>query len=171
MERAHLGALFAYAHVYTLCDLSDTFPIFAVYLQNCRTYHVSRGKNMMEISTGEPRFANSGRDWSIRAVIFLAFLFFGASKFKTDANAPWVVLYSQIGFGDWFRYLTAVIEILGGFLVLIPQTVMAGLAVLGCTMAGAVLIDGFVLHRSVDAFFPFSVLCGLIAFGLHRRRV
>lgn len=125
----------------------------------------------METSTGERRFANSGRDWSIRAVICVVFLFFGASKFKTEANAPWVVLYSQIGFGDWFRYFTAAIEILGAFLVLIPQTVMAGLVVLGCTMAGAMLIDGFVLHRFVDAFFPFSILCGFIALALHRRRV
>jgi putative oxidoreductase len=126
---------------------------------------------MMETSTGERRFANSGRDWSIRAVIFIGFLFFGASKFKTDGNAAWVVLYNQIGFGDWFRYFSAVIEILGAFLVLIPQTVMVGLVVLGCTMAGAMLIDGFVLHRFIDAFFPFSILCGFIALGLHRRRV
>lgn len=126
---------------------------------------------MTETSTGERRFANSGRDWVLRAIIFLGFLFFGSGKFKSDANAPWIVLYNQIGFGDWFRYFTAVIEILGAFLVLIPRTVMAGLVALGCTMMGAVLIDGFVLHRFVDAFLPFSILCGFIAYGLHRKRV
>jgi len=126
---------------------------------------------MTDTSTGERRFANSGRDWALRAVIFLIFLFFGSSKFKFDANAPWILLYKQIGFGDWFRYFTAVTEILGAFLVLIPQTVMAGLVLLGCIMAGAMLIDGFVLHRFVDAFFPFSILCGLIALGMHRKRV
>ena len=126
---------------------------------------------MIETPTSERKFANSGRDWALRGVIFLIFLFFGTAKFKSDAHTPWVVLYNQIGFGQWFRYVTAVIELVGAFLVLIPQTVMAGLLLLACTMTGAMLVDAVVLHRFVDAFFPFSILCGLIAFGLHRRRV
>ena len=133
--------------------------------------HILRGKNMIETPTSERKFANSGRDWALRGVIFIVFLFFGAGKFKSDANTPWVVLYNQIGFGQWFRYVTAVFEIVGAFLVLIPQTVIAGLLLLACTMTGAMLVDLVVLHRFVDAFFPFSVLSGLIAFGLHRRRV
>ena len=117
---------------------------------------------MIDSSTSEREFANSGRDWALRAVIFLAFLFFGAGKFKSDANAPWVVLYNQVGLGQWFRCFTGIVEILGAFLVLFPQTVMAGLAVLACTMTGALLINVFMLHRLVDAFFPFSILCGFI---------
>jgi putative oxidoreductase len=126
---------------------------------------------MVETRTSEHKFPNSGTDWALRAVIFLVFLYFGAGKFKSYANAPWVIFYDQVGFGQWFRYFTAVIEILGAFLVLFPQTVTAGLAVLGCTMVGATLIDVAVLHRFADAFVPFSVLTGLIAFWLHRRRV
>lgn len=126
---------------------------------------------MAETPTSERRFPNSGTDWALRAIIFLVFLYFGAGKFKSDANTPWVVLYDQIGFGQWFRYFTAGIEILGAFLVLFPQTVTAGLAVLASTMAGATFIDVVVLHRFADAFFPFSILTGFIALWLHRRRV
>ncbi|WP_348264681.1 DoxX family protein [Telmatobacter sp. DSM 110680] len=126
---------------------------------------------MIETPPSERKFANSGRDWALRGFIFLVFLFFGSAKFKSDANTPWVVLYNQIGFGQWFRYVTAVIELVGAFLVLIPQTVMAGVLLLGCTMTGAMFVNAVVLHRFVDAFFPFSILCGLIAFGAHRRRV
>lgn len=126
---------------------------------------------MIENPTSERKFADSGRDWALRGLIFLVFLFFATGKFKSDTNTPWVVLYNQIGFGQWFRYVTAVIELVGAFMVLIPQTVMAGLVLLACTMTGAMLVDVVMLHRFVDAFFPFSILCGLIAFGAHRRRV
>ena len=124
---------------------------------------------MVESQTSELKFQNSAGDWALRGLIFVAFLFFGAGKLK--ANGAWVVLYNQIGFGQWFRYFTAAIEIVGAFLVLVPQTVTVGFAMLGGTMVGAMLIDAFVLHRIGDAFFPFAILSGLIALWLHRRRV
>ena len=126
---------------------------------------------MVESQTSELKFQNSARDWALRGVIFVAFLFFGAGKLKSDANGAWVGLYNQIGFGQWFRYFTAAIEIVGAFLVLIPRTVTVGFAMLGGTMAGAMLIDALVLHRIADAFFPFAILSGFIALWLHRRRV
>jgi putative oxidoreductase len=126
---------------------------------------------MSESTSSDMKFMNSLPDWGLRAAIFVVFLFFGAGKFKSDAQAPWVVLYGEIGFGQWFRYFTAVIETIGAFLVLIPQTVTAGLATLGLVLTGAVLIDLIVLHRAADTFVPFAILCALVAFWLHRRRV
>jgi len=126
---------------------------------------------MVESPTSELKFQNSAGDWALRGVVFVAFLFFGAGKLKSDANGAWVVLYNQIGFGQWFRYFSGAIEIVGAFLVLIPQTVTVGFAMLGGTMVGAMLIDAFVLHRIADAFFPFAILSGFIALWLHRRRV
>ena len=127
--------------------------------------------NMSESTSGELKYKNSSPDWGVRTIIFVVFLFFASRKFTSDANAPWVVLYEQIGFGQWFRYVTAVIEIAGAFLVLISQTVTAGLAMLVLVMVGAVLIDIAVLHQFVDAFLPFAILSALIAFWMHRRRV
>ena len=126
---------------------------------------------MSDPISGELKFKGSVPDWILRALIFVAFLFFGAGKFKSDLNAPWGVLFREIGFGQWFRYFTGAVEMVGAFLVLIPQTVMAGLAVLGLTLTGAVLIDLIVLHRAADAFSPLAILCALIAIWLHRRRV
>ena len=126
---------------------------------------------MVESPSPERKFQSSLFDWILRVLIFVAFLFFGASKFKSNADAPWVVLFSQIGFGQWFRYFTGAIELLGAFLVIFPRTVTEGFTLLACTMAGAMLIDAFVLHRLADAFFPFAVLSGLIALWMHRRRV
>ena len=126
---------------------------------------------MVETPASERKFSNSAPDWVLRALIFVVFFFFGTGKFKSNADAPWVVLYNQIGFGQWFRYFTGAIELLGAFLVIFPRTVTEGFTLLACTMAGAMLIDAFVLHRLADAFFPFAVLSGLIALWMHRRRV
>jgi len=126
---------------------------------------------MNESSSGERKFANSTTDWALRAVIFAIFVFFGGGKFKPDTNTTWIQLFNQIGFGQWLRYVTGVVELLGAFLTLFPQTVSIGLAFLGTTMVGAVLIDVFVLHRILDAIVPFAILCAMIALWMHRRRV
>ena len=125
---------------------------------------------MVESQENALRFRNSNLDWALRTVIFVIFLFFGAGKFTSNADAPWVVLYSQVGFGQWFRYFTGVVEILGAFLVLIPQTVLVGLAALATTLTGAILVVVIVLHRPTDAFLPLALLCALISFWMHRRR-
>jgi putative oxidoreductase len=125
---------------------------------------------MVESPSPERKFQSSLFDWILRVVIFVVFLFLGASKFKSNADAPWVVLFSQIGFGQWFRCFTGVLEIAGAFLVLIPQTVTGGLTVLTSVMTGAVLIDMIVLRRPADAFVPFAILCAFLALWLHRRR-
>jgi putative oxidoreductase len=126
---------------------------------------------MSESSSGELKFKSSTTDWALRAVIFAIFVFFGGGKFKSDTNAAWIQLYNDIGFGQWFRYVTGVVELLGALLMLFSQTVSAGLALLGTTMLGAVLIDVIVLHRFADAFIPFAFLCALIALWMRRRRV
>jgi hypothetical protein len=126
---------------------------------------------MIESSNGELKFRDSATDWALRAVIFAVFVFFGGGKFKPDWNAAWIHLYDQIGFGQWFRYATGAVELLGAFLTLFPQTASAGLAVLGTTMLGAVLIDVIVLHQFADAIVPFAFLGALFALWLRRRRV
>lgn len=126
---------------------------------------------MSEPISSELKFKDSMPDWILRTIIFSAFLFFGVGKFKSDANAPWVVLFNEIGFGQWFRYFTGVVEMIGAFLVLIPQTVTAGLAMLAGTLTCAILIEVAVVHRFADTFVPFAFVCALIAFWMRRRRV
>src|SRR6476469_3534982 len=99
-------------------------------------------------------FKNSMPDWALRSIIFILFLYFGTAKFKNDADAPWVLLFKQIGFGQGFRYFTGVLEIAGAFLVLASGTVEIGLAMLIVIMLGALLISLVVLHRYSEAFFP-----------------
>jgi uncharacterized membrane protein YphA (DoxX/SURF4 family) len=62
-----------------------------------------------------------------------AFLFIGWGKFA--GGTEWVGIFQQIGFGQWFRFFTGVVEMLGGLLVLIPQMATGGYALLAVTMA------------------------------------
>jgi uncharacterized membrane protein YphA (DoxX/SURF4 family) len=76
----------------------------------------------------EPR--NAIGDWVLRGGIAVVFVLFGAEKFQSDPGSPWGKLFQQIGAGQWFRYFTGVVELLGGVLVSIPWTATAGLVLL-----------------------------------------
>jgi len=115
----------------------------------------------------EPR--NVLGDWVLRGAIAVVFVIFGAEKFSSDPGSSWAKLFEQIGAGQWFRYFTGVVEILGGVLALIPWTATAGLALLACTMAGAIVILVFVIGRPADCIFAAGILIALIAFWRSRR--
>ena len=119
-------------------------------------------------AVGERR--NVLSDWMFRGAIALVFVLEGTEKFSSDPHSSWVKLFQQIGMGQWFRYLTGAVEVLGSVLVLIPWTVTAGLALLACTMAAATLIVLFVIGRPADSVFPGIFFLGLAAFYWSRRR-
>jgi hypothetical protein len=66
------------------------------------------------------------------------FLSVGAGKF--DADSYWVKLFHQIGWGDWFRYLTGILQITGAVLVVVPRTFPIDIGILACTMLGAAAV-------------------------------
>jgi putative oxidoreductase len=119
----------------------------------------------------ELHFKDSAKDWALRGAFFVAFIYFATGKFKAAAEGPWVVLFKQIGLGQWFRYFTAVIEFIGAVLLLFSQTVELGLTLLIAVTLGATVIQIVVLHRVPDAFIPFAFMCAMVAFWMHRRRV
>ena len=105
-------------------------------------------------------------DWMIRLGVAIVFLIAGAEKFSaTNPNSHWVSMFNQIGIGEWFRYFTAVIEVLGAALILIPRTILTGVALLSVTMAGAAVIVFFVLGQRGENLFPALIFLGLLALG------
>lgn len=65
--------------------------------------------------------------WALQAVAAVAMIGAGAT---TLAGAPQpVAMFEQIGLGDWFRYLTGVLQLVGGVGLLIPA--LCGLAAAG----------------------------------------
>ncbi len=51
--------------------------------------------------------------WTIRVVLSVVFIYAGAEKIF-PGGGMWVRLFEQIGFGAWFRYFTAVVELTAG---------------------------------------------------------
>jgi len=101
-------------------------------------------------------------DWAVRGGVALFYLAFGVEKLSSSPDSHWVVLFRQIHAGEWFRYFTAVVEIIAAVLVLIPRTAMFGLLLLACTMLSAALIVGLVVHQPGEATFP-GLLCIVLA--------
>ncbi len=116
-----------------------------------------------QAGTPEPR--NPISDWVLRGGIAFFFISAGAEKFQP----MWIKLFKEIGLGQWFRYFTGVVEILGGLLVLIPWTANIGLALLACTMGSAAFILIFVVGRPADSFIS-GPLCIALSFYIWNRR-
>ena len=105
-------------------------------------------------------------DWMIRLGVAVVFLIAGAEKFSaTNPKSHWVSMFNQIGLGEWFRYFTAVVEVLGAALILIPRTVLIGVALLAVTMAAAAVIVFFVLGQRGESLFPALIFLGLLGLG------
>ncbi|BEP64349.1 hypothetical protein GmRootV213_49030 [Variovorax sp. V213] len=74
--------------------------------------------------------------WGLRILLALAF---GAAGIAKLSGAPQMVqVFEAIGFGQWFRYVTGVVEVGGAVLLLVPATGFLGGLLLTATMAGAV---------------------------------
>jgi putative oxidoreductase len=73
--------------------------------------------------------------WGVRILLAIAFGAAGAAKL---AGVPQMVAtFEAIGIGQWFRYVTGGIEVLGAILMLVPATGLYAGLLLGGTMAGA----------------------------------
>lgn len=103
-------------------------------------------------------------DWAIRLGVAVFYILVGSDKFTSDGSAYWIRFFHDVGLGDWFRYFTGWVEILGGLLVLIPRTALIGMLFLSATMAGAVVVL-CVLGRTASSVFPgfFLVVLAAIA--------
>ena len=123
----------------------------------------------LKLDSGERR---TGQDvmitWILRVALALVFVSVGRDKF--DANSMWPALFDRIGLGQWFRYLTGTLQIGGALLVLIPRTFAAGIALLACTMIGAILV-WLRFGEPGNAIIPAVVLIGVVGIGWHGRRV
>lgn len=104
--------------------------------------------------------------WIPRIGVALLFITIGASKFSPDSM--WVRLFARIGFGQWFRYLTGVMQVGGAILLLVPRTSLLGAAILASTMIGAIVVQLFILHTGLTAIFPAALLVIVVAVGASR---
>ncbi len=124
---------------------------------------------MAELRLFDEVSESDSADWVIRIGFAVLLGIAGWEKFQSSGD--WVRIFQQIGWGDWFRYATGVVEILGAGLVLIPYTVTLGLTLLAGTMIGATLVHAVVLKDGAVAAVPAVIACALVGFGILRRRM
>ena len=74
--------------------------------------------------------------WTLQIVV--ALIFFGAGGSKLLGVQPMVDIFTAIGVGQWFRYLTGTIEVLGAALLVSSTAAFWGALLLACTMVGAI---------------------------------
>lgn len=92
--------------------------------------------------------------WALKILAGLAFAAAGIAKL---AGAEMMVgTFDAIGVGQWFRYLTGIIEVGAAILLFIPGKQAYGAGLLTCTMVGAVLAHIFIL--GTDTMMPAIIL-------------
>jgi uncharacterized membrane protein YphA (DoxX/SURF4 family) len=84
-------------------------------------------------------------------ILLAAFLLIGSGLPKLVGQADAVETFDLIGWGQWFRYVTGIIEITGAIALVIPR--LAGLAATGLIglMAGAILTQILVIEPAWSA--------------------
>lgn len=98
-----------------------------------------------------------------------AALFLMVGCFKLAGDSQMVGLFDAIGLGQWFRYVTGGMEVLGGILLLTPRLSGLGALLLIPVMFGAVIAHLFVVGGSPLMAIILLVCATAIALGRHRR--
>ena len=78
-----------------------------------------------------------------------------------------VSLFDAIGLGQWFRYVTGVIEVTSGIALLVPSAALVGALLLLPTMLGAIVTNVFVVPAS--PVMPLLLLLAAAAVAWARR--
>jgi putative oxidoreductase len=120
-----------------------------------RTHHA--------LVTATPRKAVNVALWTLQVLV--ALLFVAAGSGKLVGTADMIALFNAVGIGQWFRYVTGSLELLGALLLIVPGKTVFGAVLLACVMAGAVAAHLTVLQTAPTAPLVLFVLTALIAWG------
>ncbi|MGH1414435.1 MAG: DoxX family protein [Pelagimonas sp.] len=104
----------------------------------------------------------------LRGLLTLAFVAAGLAKL---AGAEMMVAtFEAVGVGQWFRYVTGLIEVLTPVLLWLPGKQVLGAAILGATMVGAVLAHLFILGPSAVPAIILGLICAAVIY-LYRAQI
>jgi uncharacterized membrane protein YphA (DoxX/SURF4 family) len=100
--------------------------------------------------------------WVLQILTAAAFLAAGGAKL---AGVPQMVAeFQTLGLGQWFRYVTAFLEIAGGIGLLIPRYTFYAAALLVTVMVGALIAHFAVLGGSPAPAVTLLVFAGTIVY-------
>ncbi len=105
--------------------------------------------------------------WLLQIAAAAMFFLAGASKL---ASAPaMVAVFDAVGVGQWFRYVTGGLEVLGATALLVPRLSGAGGLLLAGVMVGAVATHLFIIGGSPLVPLVLLVVTALVACGRRER--
>lgn len=101
--------------------------------------------------------------WVVRGLLALAFVAAGGAKLY---GVPMLVEeFQHIRLGQWFRYATGGLEVMGAILLLLPRKAAFGALLLICIMIGAVITHLFVIGGSPVPAIVLLALNAIVAYA------
>lgn len=103
--------------------------------------------------------------WVVKGLLFISFISAGAAKLY---GVPMMVEnFDRIGAGQWFRYVTGALEVLGAVILLLPGKAAFGAVLLVCIMIGATITHLAIIGGSAVPAIVLLALAAFVAFS-HR---
>ena len=100
--------------------------------------------------------------WILQILAAATFSLAGGSKLA--GVVPMVEMFDKIGLGQWFRYFTGLLEVVGGIGLLVPRYAFHAARLLAIVMVGAIIAHVTVLGGSFAPALVLLVLTGTIAY-------
>jgi hypothetical protein len=105
--------------------------------------------------------------WILQVTAAAIFLMAGVSKL---GGAPQMVeTFELVGIGQWFRYFTGGLEVVGAVLLLIPALAGVGAMTMALVMVGAIFTHLFVVGGSPAAAVVLLLTTVVVALGRRKR--
>lgn len=99
--------------------------------------------------------------WVFQVLAAVAFLAAGGSKL---AAAPAMVeMFAKLGAGQWFRYLTGALEVVGAVALLVPRATFYGAVLLATVVIGATFTHLVIIGGSPIPALVLLVIVGTVA--------
>lgn len=100
--------------------------------------------------------------WVLQVLAAFAFLAAGGSKLA-GATAM-VAVFAHLGAGQWLRYLTGALEVVGAIALLVPGGAFYGALLLSCVMVGAIISHLTILGGNPTPAIVLLLITGAVAY-------
>jgi len=94
-----------------------------------------------------------------------AFAFISAGILKLVGAPMMVAVFNHVGLGQWFRYVTGLIEVSGAIMLLSPRFVGPAALLLSATMIGAIISHFTVVPGSPVPAATLLTMCAVVAWS------
>ena len=105
--------------------------------------------------------------WVVQIGAAAMFLMAGGNKLSS--NEQMVGMFQTIGFGQWLRYLTGSLEIIGGILLFVPSLAGLGGLLMTGVFLGAVATHLFIIGGNPAMAIGLLIASAFIAWGRRGR--